>query len=194
MGDDDYITFRSVENFIHGNGPTFNIDERLQNFTQPLWFFLLSGLNAVTQRIGALNPWGQMYFIVHVVDKYALADPLMPRLRLINTQNWRIGHFKHVIPAGYLDTLQTGANQIKDPGLAIYYDKLRLVTRGGLWDRQRWVEIFKLNVGQYDHLTEAFNNAYQSSKNFRFGQVGLAGFTGQNKREAGKTCKSSDRF
>jgi arabinofuranosyltransferase len=97
---------------------------------------------------------------VHVVDRFALADPLMPRLRLVNTQNWRIGHFKHVIPAGYLVTLQTGANQIEDPGLAAYYDKLRLVTRGDLWDRQRWVEIFKLNTGQYDHLIEAFNNNY----------------------------------
>ena len=84
----------------------------------------------------------------------------MPRLRLENTQNWRIGHFKHVTPAGYLDTLQTGADQIEDPGLATYYDKLRLVTRGDLWDRQRWVEIFKMNAGQYDHLIEAFNNNY----------------------------------
>lgn len=40
--DDAFITFRSVMNFVSGEGPVFNIGERVQSFTHPLWFFLLS--------------------------------------------------------------------------------------------------------------------------------------------------------
>jgi len=42
MSDDAEITLRCVMNFIHGYGPTFNIDERVQAFTHPLWFILIS--------------------------------------------------------------------------------------------------------------------------------------------------------
>jgi len=40
--DDAYITFRVVDNFIHGYGLVWNVGERVQVFTHPLWFFLLS--------------------------------------------------------------------------------------------------------------------------------------------------------
>jgi arabinofuranosyltransferase len=40
--DDAFITFRSVINFVNGYGPVYNIGERVQSFTHPLWFFLLS--------------------------------------------------------------------------------------------------------------------------------------------------------
>lgn len=42
ISDDAMITLRSVLNFIHGYGPNFNIDERVQSYTHPLWFLLLS--------------------------------------------------------------------------------------------------------------------------------------------------------
>jgi arabinofuranosyltransferase len=40
--DDAFITFRSVLNLVAGNGPVFNIGERVQSYTHPLWFLLLS--------------------------------------------------------------------------------------------------------------------------------------------------------
>lgn len=43
LSDDGYITLRTVYNFIHGYGLTWNIDERVQTYTHPLWMFLLSG-------------------------------------------------------------------------------------------------------------------------------------------------------
>jgi arabinofuranosyltransferase len=44
VSDDAYISFRSVEQFFAGNGLRWNIDERVQVFTSPLWFlFLLLG-------------------------------------------------------------------------------------------------------------------------------------------------------
>jgi arabinofuranosyltransferase len=51
VADDAAITLRCVLNFIHGYGPTFNIDERVQAFTHPLWFLLLSAVTFVTQHI-----------------------------------------------------------------------------------------------------------------------------------------------
>ncbi len=42
IAEDAFITFRSVLNFIHGYGPVWNVGERVQVFTHPLWFLLLS--------------------------------------------------------------------------------------------------------------------------------------------------------
>ena len=49
--DDFLITVRSILNFIHGFGPVYNINERVQSYTHPLWFFILSGVMAVTKEI-----------------------------------------------------------------------------------------------------------------------------------------------
>ncbi|THB69757.1 MAG: hypothetical protein D6B27_00120 [Gammaproteobacteria bacterium] len=40
--DDAMITFRSAMNFNHGYGMGWNITERVQAFTHPLWFFIIS--------------------------------------------------------------------------------------------------------------------------------------------------------
>ncbi len=40
--DDIMITMRAVLNFVNGYGPVSNVGERVQPFTHPLWFFLLS--------------------------------------------------------------------------------------------------------------------------------------------------------
>ncbi|MCK6585006.1 MAG: hypothetical protein L6Q49_18065, partial [Anaerolineales bacterium] len=51
---------------------------------------------------------------VYVIDREALADPLLARLPT-HQKKWRIGHFGRDLPAGYLETLETGVNQIEDP-------------------------------------------------------------------------------
>ncbi len=42
IGDDAYITFRTIDNFVNGFGLRWNIAERVQSYTHPLWLFLLS--------------------------------------------------------------------------------------------------------------------------------------------------------
>ncbi len=42
ISDDAAITLREIENFIHGYGPNFNVGERVQAYTHPLWFLFLS--------------------------------------------------------------------------------------------------------------------------------------------------------
>ena len=44
VSDDAFLTFRSVDNFINGYGLRWNILERVQIYTHPLWMFLLSGV------------------------------------------------------------------------------------------------------------------------------------------------------
>ena len=46
--DDAYITFRTVDNFIDGYGLRWNVAERVQTFTHPLWLFVLSAAYAFT--------------------------------------------------------------------------------------------------------------------------------------------------
>jgi arabinofuranosyltransferase len=90
---------------------------------------------------------------VHIIDPPALADPLLARLPA-RGGGWRIGHFDREIPIGYWETLQTGVNQIEEPNLAAYYEVLRLITRGPLWDGNRLLEIWYLNTGKYDDLLD----------------------------------------
>jgi arabinofuranosyltransferase len=89
---------------------------------------------------------------VHIVDLYALADPLLARLPASVPEKWRIGHFARTVPDGYLASLRTGENQIRDPNLAAYYDQLALIVRGPLFSHARLLAIWEINTGQYDGL------------------------------------------
>jgi arabinofuranosyltransferase len=49
MSDDAYITFRVADNAVHGYGFRWNVDERVQVFTHPLWFLVFTACYAVTR-------------------------------------------------------------------------------------------------------------------------------------------------
>ncbi len=84
---------------------------------------------------------------VYIVDQFALPDALLARLPMRRDVPWRIGHFPRLIPAGYVETLHTGRNQIADPRIADYYDRIRLVISGPIFDGRRWSEMLRLNLG-----------------------------------------------
>ncbi|MBD3163483.1 MAG: hypothetical protein GF346_13405 [Candidatus Eisenbacteria bacterium] len=46
--DDAYITFRVVDNLLNGHGLTWNVSERVQAYTHPLWMFFVTGAVAFT--------------------------------------------------------------------------------------------------------------------------------------------------
>jgi arabinofuranosyltransferase len=48
IGDDAFISFRVSDNLINGYGPRWNVAERVQVFTNPLWMFLMAGVAAIT--------------------------------------------------------------------------------------------------------------------------------------------------
>ncbi|MDB4973732.1 MAG: hypothetical protein JWN48_2073 [Myxococcaceae bacterium] len=47
--EDAYITLRTVDNLVRGHGLRWNIDERVQGYTHPLWMALLTAVYAVTR-------------------------------------------------------------------------------------------------------------------------------------------------
>jgi arabinofuranosyltransferase len=85
---------------------------------------------------------------VTFLDRYGLGDPLIARLPAVSP--WRIGHFVREVPEGYPETLQSGRNRIRDSGVAVYYDKLRIITEGPVWTRERWDAILRMNLGRYE--------------------------------------------
>ena len=50
VSDDAYITMRTVDNFTNGYGLVYNLGERVQSYTHPLWLFLISGVYSVTHK------------------------------------------------------------------------------------------------------------------------------------------------
>jgi arabinofuranosyltransferase len=96
---------------------------------------------------------------VHIVDAYALTDPLLSRVPTFRRRDWRIGHFSRVVPRGYVRTVSSGKNLLDDAGLAAYYDKLSLIIRGRVFSIDRFVAIWKMNTGAYDHLLESYCNS-----------------------------------
>lgn len=61
VSDDALITLRTSLNTVHGAGPVFNLDERVQAYTHPLWFLL------VTLVGGATGQWMLAPMLVGVV-------------------------------------------------------------------------------------------------------------------------------
>ena len=88
---------------------------------------------------------------LHVIDIYALADPVLARMH-INNPYARIGHFERDLPQGYVETFESGKNKIANPKLAEFYDKMNFITTGNLFLPGRLKTIWEMNTGQYDHL------------------------------------------
>ena len=49
MSDDAFITLRTVDNVVNGYGPRWNVIERVQSFTHPLWMLLIVPFYALTR-------------------------------------------------------------------------------------------------------------------------------------------------
>jgi arabinofuranosyltransferase len=51
VGDDAFISFRVSDNIAHGYGPRWNVAERVQAFTDPLWTFVMALADRVTGEV-----------------------------------------------------------------------------------------------------------------------------------------------
>ena len=129
-----------------------------RNIEMPYFYWGIDGERARVTNKQVVDRYGIGLFgfyagpNVYVLDRLALADPLLARLPAKRSVDWRIGHFKREVPEGYVDSLILKKNKIADPELATYYDKLSIIIKGNLFDPKRLVEIWKMNTGQYDHL------------------------------------------
>jgi arabinofuranosyltransferase len=91
---------------------------------------------------------------VFVIDYHALTDPLLAHLPAV--VRWRVGHWVRRVPEGYEASALGGRNTISDPGVAAYYDKLQLITRGPLLNRARLDSLVALNLGRYERLLKDY--------------------------------------
>ena len=115
---------------------------------------------------------------VYYLDYLALGDPLLSHLPMVTEdplyeqfyeellgkkcpQKWRIGHFLRNIPKGYLSSVIAGDNEIKDANIRAFYDKVRTITRGDLFSRERLRAIAGMNLGEYDHFIAKTREAYK---------------------------------
>ncbi len=76
LGDDAYITFRVIWNWVHGYGLTFNPDERVQAYTHPLWMLVMAAAHLVT---------GEFFFTATVVSWAFCVATLVVLLRWART-------------------------------------------------------------------------------------------------------------
>jgi len=94
--------------------------------------------------------WGPR---TYMLDECALADPLLARLPSVWKEEWRPGHYRRMVPAGYRESVQQDGNVLRDPQLAEYYGALRTVVRSpSLWSWDRARAIWRMNSGQLDAL------------------------------------------
>ena len=49
--DDAFITIRTADNFVQGHGLTWNVMERVQTYTHPLWLGVIVGLHVCTDQL-----------------------------------------------------------------------------------------------------------------------------------------------
>jgi arabinofuranosyltransferase len=106
----------------------------------------------VTGSIGMLRQ--ALPLTTHIVDVNALSEPFLARIPAPYNNNWRAGHLSRSIPAGYLETLETGINVIADEKLRVYYDALHEVISGELFSLSRLKKIVYFNLGKFDYLID----------------------------------------
>jgi arabinofuranosyltransferase len=118
---------------------------------------------------------------IHLLDECALADPLLARLPAVFNPEWRTGHYRRMIPAGYVESLESSTNRIQDPDLHRFYDELRLITRGRpLLSRDRLRAIVSMNARRDNRLVNAYYYRHAGStasldKMSAIRQIGLPG-------------------
>ncbi len=92
---------------------------------------------------------------VFIVDPLAITDGFLSRLP--SKKPAYPGHYERAFPAGYLETVMTGRNQLNDPALQTLYDQTQLLSRAPLFDATRWRAIWTLSTGGANALLAQAN-------------------------------------
>lgn len=116
-------------------------------------------LHAASERV-LVHPWiGEVGFIAgptkYIIDPNGLSDPLLARLPIPPSFyfDFWVSHFTRELPAGYLESRQSGQNLIQDQVIREYFEKLLRVTTGPVFSLARFKDIFALNWQQRSFKT-----------------------------------------
>lgn len=113
--------------------------------------------HAVAKNVGYFAFWAGLDKII--VDTLALTDPLLARLPIQKSGQWRVGHYRRNVPDGYRESIAKNACELADPDLNEYYKKLVVLTQSDtLFSQERIRTILAMNLGLYDHYLESWKN------------------------------------
>jgi arabinofuranosyltransferase len=98
----------------------------------------------------------------HIIDLFALGDPLLAHIDADYDPKWRIGHFFRTPPQGYYESLKSGRNLFVEPKIGAYYETLKSLIRDPLFSWTRWQHILRHNLGAYESLL-TFYRRYEGS-------------------------------
>ncbi len=83
IGDDAFITLRVIDNFVNGYGLRYNVIERVQVFTHPLWLWVLTPFYALTREpmvttmlVSVVVSMGALWVLATRIAKDALSGCL----------------------------------------------------------------------------------------------------------------------
>jgi arabinofuranosyltransferase len=129
-----------------------------------------------------------------LVDRNALSDPLLARLPVSPRLYFEFyaGHYFRDIPAGYLESLTSGTNQIVDPDLHDYYERLRTVVSGPVFRLSRFQSIWYLNAGRGRDMARRFEQRRPVSLSVRASNERFSTDAG-DRDEAGGAIASNGR-
>ncbi len=121
--DDSYITFRTIDNFVNGYGLRWNVIERVQSYTHPLWMFFLAGLYAVT---------GEIYFTSIVTS---IVISILAAVLLV----WRVSGIRYHAIVGLLVIIFSKAYiDFSTSGLENPLMHLLIVLFGIVYIKEEW--------------------------------------------------------
>jgi arabinofuranosyltransferase len=83
---------------------------------------------------------------VHVIDPYGIGDALMGHIPYYENGRWDPGHFWRGVPDGYPEAA-IGRGTIADARIAAYFEKLKVVTRGPVFDPSRLKLVVRFALG-----------------------------------------------
>ena len=91
-------------------------------------------------------------------ERNPLGLPLDPKGRY-----WSAGHLYRIIPQGYPEALVNDSRQLKNPELQQFWEKVKFVTRGNLFNWERVKTAILLNAGHYNHLLKSLEGKKSKS-------------------------------
>jgi arabinofuranosyltransferase len=90
----------------------------------------------------------------HIVDRLALVDPVIARIPARYHAQNRPGHYDRLLPAGYVKHLNDRSVPLPDSAANRLAQDMAVISRAGLFSRERWALIWKYNLGGFsaEHL------------------------------------------
>ena len=126
LSDDIFVTFRYIQQFINGNGLVYNVGERVEGFTHPLWLFMLMpfypNVEFASQLLGIISFGALIYFLTRSGWLAAALVVFNMEMRIWATGGLRdnvlyvfsflihLGNFRKK-DLGWMDSLSDGSNK-----------------------------------------------------------------------------------